>query len=356
MASAQPGRELSSRILNRSLLQRQHLLERVSDSALVMAEHLVGLQAQDVLPPYVSLWGRLREFDPAELSDLLENREAVRVLLMRGTIHLVSAADCRALRPLMQPMLDRLIASTEWGRHTADLPRDALCATGRQVLEDGPLSPKALGLALAERYPDHLAEHLQTTVRMLLPLVQLPPRGLWKQPGGITYEHAETWLGAPLDPEPDIREVVRRYLRAYGPATAADITTWSAVTGIRQVLDSMRDDLVTYTDERGKKLVDLAGLTVADPDLPAPVRLLGKYDNLWLSHADRTRVAQPEKRKRWMGLNGGVGNTVFVDGMLEGLWRHVDGHVEVELFRRLTRAERRELEVEVAALETFLSR
>ncbi len=347
---------LSERVLNRTLLQRQHLLERSSLSALEMVEHVLGLQAQDVLPPYISLWSRIEGFDPMELSELLSRREAVRLLLMRGTIHLVSATDALTLRPFVQPMLDKVATSATWGRHTADLAYADLAAAGRSALEDGPLTPKALGLALAARFPGYEPGHLANTVRAMLPLVQLPPRGLWKRSGGQTYEPAESWLGAELRADLDPRDVVRRYLRAFGPAAAADFTTWSGVTGTRAVLGSMKDEIRTYRDEAGRALVDLDGLPLADPDTPAPVRLLGQYDNLWLSHADRARVTEPGNRKRWMGPNGGVGNTVFVDGMLEGLWRQVDGSVEVELFRSLTKAETRDLGEEVSGLAAFLSR
>jgi hypothetical protein len=128
------------------------------------------------------------------------------------------------------------------------------------------------------------------------------------------------------------------------------------MAGVRAVLARMHAELVRHSDEQGRTLVDLEGLPVATGDEPAPVRLLGRYDNLWLSHADRTRVAEPDKRRRWMGRNGGTGNVVLVDGMLEGLWRQVDGHVEVELFRELGSTERSELEQEVAALEELLAR
>ena len=345
---------LTERVLNRTLLERQHLLERVPMSPLAMTEHLVGLQAQDVLPPYLSLWSRVADFDPAEISGALGDRRAVRILLMRGTIHLVTAADCLLLRPLVQGMLDKITRTSQVSREAADVPRDELTAAGRAAFADGPLPFKALGEVLEERFPDYPARALANTVREMLPLVQVPPRGMWKQAGGVVYETAETWLGSELAPEPDLPEVVRRYLRAFGPATAADVTAWSRVTGMKPVLESM-DGLVTFWDANGRLLYDLEGLPVADPEVPTPVRLLGKYDNLWLSHADRTRVTTPENRRRWMGLNGGVGNTVFVDGMLEGLWREADGRVELELFRKLTRAEKQELDAEVAALETFLT-
>lgn len=347
---------ISARVLNRTLLQRQLLTERVQRSALEMTEHLLGLQAQDVLPPYISLAARIEDFDPQELSDLLADRRAVRITLLRGTIHLVSAADCLELRPLVQPMLDKVTPTTDFGKRV-DLPYDELTTAGRRLLDAGPLTPKELGAALVETYPAHKPGDLANVVRMKLPLVQVPPRGQWKQSGGQRYESAERWLGAPLTTEPDITEVVRRYLRAFGPATAADITVWSRITGIRAVLDGMADELTTYQDEFGRTLVDLENLPLADPDLPAPVRLLGHYDNVWLSHDDRTRVAEPDKRRGWMGRNGGMASTIFVDGYLEGLWRPVDGRVEiVDLFRRLTGAEQRELDAEVAGVEKLLAR
>lgn len=346
---------LTTRTLNRTLLERQHLLERTSSPVLGMVEHLVGLQAQETRPPYVGLWSRLRRFDPAELTDLLTSRRASRIVLMRGTIHLVSAADCLGLRPLLQDTLERLMRGTPFLRHCADIPREELEAAAAGVLGPEPVSVRTLGTTLAERFPGHQPGHLANTVRLLLPLVQTPPRGLWKRGGGPAYVHAADWHGAPLAGQP-LEEVVRRYLRAFGPATAADITTWSGITGLRPVLDAMAGELVRHRAEDGRTLLDLPDLPVADPERPAPVRLLGTYDNLWLSHADRGRMAEPGKRQRWMGRNGGTGNTVFVDGMLEGLWREVDGHVEVELFRGLTRAERAELDTEVAALEELLAR
>jgi len=345
---------LTSRVLNRTLLRRQHLLARTSAPAVEMVEHLVGLQAQDTLPPYVGLWSRLEGFAPDDLTELLEARRLSRIVVMRGTIHLVTAADALGLRPLLQDTLERLMRGTPFVWHCEDIARDELVAAARAVLGPEPVGVKELGAALSERFPGHEPGHLANTARLLLPLVQAPPRGLWRQSGGPAYVHVEDWHGAPLRqlrPE----EVVRRYLRAFGPATAADVTTWSGMTGVRAVLARMDDELVRHRDEQGRTLVDLESLALADPDEPAPPRLLGKYDNLWLSHADRARISEPQKRSRWMGRNGGTGHTVFVDGMLEGLWRESDGHVEVELFRDLSRAERGALDEEVARLEAFLA-
>jgi hypothetical protein len=184
--------------------------------------------------------------------------------------------------------------------------------------------------------------------------VQCPPRGTWKGSGGVVYQYVDRWLGRSLV-EPDVEEIVRRYLRAFGPATAADMTAWSGVTRLTPVLKAM-DDLVVHEDEQGKPLFDVADGQLADEDTPAPVRLLGQYDNVWLSHANRDRVTTPESRRSWMGVNGGLASTLFADGMLAGLWRVDEGRVElISTLRPLTRTERSELDDEIARVEKLLA-
>ena len=346
---------LTARVLNRTLLHRQHLLERSPTDPLTMVEHLLGLQAQDPLPPYLSLAARVQDFDPRAISDALAERRVVRVLLMRGTIHLVTPVDALVLRPFVQPHLDKVTRNSAVSKPAADVPRDELLAAGRGAFAGGPIALKRLGELLADRFPDHPPSALANTVREMTPLVQVPPRGLWRRSGGVVYETLETWLGEPVR-RPDVRAIVRRYLRAFGPATPADFTTWSGVTGARPAFQALGDELRVLRGDDGKELFDLEGEPLADAETSAPVRLLGKYDNLWLSHAGRDRVTAPERRKRWMGANGGLGNTVFVDGMLEGLWRETDGaRVDVELFRTLTRAEQQELDAEVGRVEQLLA-
>ncbi len=346
---------LSERVLNRTLLQRQHLLERADLEPLAMVEHLLGLQAQDVLPPYLSLRARLRDFDPEVLSAALEQRAAVRLFSMRGTIHLLTAQDALTLRGFVQEFLTSTIRRADWGRDFPVESYAALAEASRQVLADGPLPAKLLGEALAERYPSLSASQATNLAKTLVALVQLPPRGLWQQPGGQVYDLVESWLGGPpVAPEPT--DVLRRYLAAYGPATPADLTSWSGTTGTRAAFTALGDELVKLKGPDGKDLWDLAGLDVATGDEPAPVRLLGKYDNVWLSHAGRDRVTSKDGRKRWMGVNGGVAAAIFVDGWLEGLWRQTpSGAVDVEVFRDLTRDEQGELDAEVAAVERFLA-
>ncbi len=344
---------LSARTLNRTLLARQHLLDRTDLGVAAMVAHLVGLQAQESWSPYFSLAARLDPFDPHAVTAGLESRSLVRLLSLRSTVHLLAAGDALMLRQWTQPISTRERKVSQNTRPALHLDPEAVAAAVEQALAEGPLPVRRLGEVLAERFPDVPPGALAHLARVDLPLAQLPPRGCWKQPGGVVYQYVDRWVGAPLV-VPDPATVVRRYLGAFGPASAADVTAWSGITGMPKLLGSL-DDLVRHTDEAGKTLFDLPDATIVPADTAAPVRLLGQYDNVWLSHAGRDRVTEPDKRKRWMGVNGGLCSTVFVDGMLEGLWRVEDSKpVVVELFRALTPGERRELDVELDQVTALL--
>lgn len=346
---------LSARRLNRTLLARQGLLERRAGDPLAMVEHLVGLQAQENLPPYLSLAARLEPFDPYAVSSALESRALVRMVVMRGTIHLLTADDALVLRQWTQPVSDRERRASRNTRPALHVDRDELAAAVTDVLAEGPLPMKALGESLAERFagvPAHALAHLARTDA---PLAQVPPRGTWGGSGGVVYQLVDRWVGAALrDPDPEA--ILRRYLAAYGPASAADAVTWSGRTGLAGVLSAM-DDLEVHEDVQGRRLYDVPGAPLVEEDAEAPVRLLGLYDNVWLSHASRDRVTAPDRRTRWMGQNGGLANTVVVDGWLEGLWRVQDGRpVVVDTFRRLTRTEQSDLDDEVQRVADLLVR
>ncbi|MGE5292727.1 MAG: DNA glycosylase AlkZ-like family protein [Micromonosporaceae bacterium] len=120
---------LTRRALNRALLARQMLLEPAplpartgrAQRVIETIEHLTGLQAQAPFPPYYGLWSRLAGFRPGDLAELLVSRHVVRIALMRGTIHLVSARDCLTLRPLIQPVMDRAMTNVFGTQRTAHL-------------------------------------------------------------------------------------------------------------------------------------------------------------------------------------------------------------------------------------------
>jgi hypothetical protein len=308
--------------LNRATLERQMLLRRRKLSAVEAIERLVGMQAQAPTPPYVGLWTRLEDFHPDELARLILERRAVRIALMRNTVHLVTVRDCLALRPLMQPVFDRTLYATRANRaHLEGVDTEALVVAGRALLEERPRTAKELGELLQEQWPGRDPASLARAIRHLLPLVQVPPRGVWGKSGAAAHTTAEAWLGRPLDPASSLEETVLRYLGAFGPATVKDVQTWSGLTRLGEVIERLRPRLLTFRDERGKELFDLPEALRPDPDTPAPPRFLPEFDNLILSHADRIRVIADEYRKVMASKNGMVPATFLVDGFVRGTWK-----------------------------------
>jgi hypothetical protein len=349
---------LGPRELNRATLERQMLLRRRKLSAVEAIERLVGMQAQAPAPPYVGLWTRLEDFHPDELVRLILERRAVRIALMRNTVHLVSARDCLALRPLMQPVFDRTLYSTRANRtHLEGVDIEALVAAGRALLEEKPRTAKKLGELLQEQWPDRDPASLARAIRHLVPLVQVPPRGLWGKSGPAAHTTAEAWLGRPLDPAPSLEKTILRYLGAFGPATIKDVQTWSGLSRLGEVIERLRGSRRIFRDESGKELFDVPGVPMPDPDTPAPPRFLPEFDNLILSHADRTRVIAEEYRKAIALKNGMVPATVLVDGFVRGTWKTERSRgkatLEIKPFEHLTKEDRDALTEEGERLIRF---
>jgi hypothetical protein len=324
---------LSQRALNRALLSRQLLLDRPDlpheagrrrAAVIRTVEHLVGLQAQAPFPPYYGLWSRLGGFRPEDLATLLTDRSVVRIALMRGTIHLVSARDCLPLRRLVQPVLDRGLRGS-FGKQLAGVDPAAVATAGRELVESEPMTFSRLGEALAGRWPDHSPAALAQAVRAHVPLVQVPPRAVWGRAGQSLHTSAEHWLGpvAAMDrPGPEtLAGLVTRYLGAFGPATVRDVAAWSGLTGLRAVMEVLRPSLVTFRDEQGAELFDLLSAPRPGEEAPAPVRLAAEFDNLLLSHVDRSRVVHPGHLKRFYTINGIFPGSVLIDGFVAGMWR-----------------------------------
>jgi hypothetical protein len=315
---------LGRRALNRALLERQGLLRRQDVPAIDMIEHLVGMQAQEPDDPYIGLWTRLGGFRAEELSGLISDRQAVRASLMRATIHLVSADDCLRLRPVVQPVLERdVYPNSTYGRERlAGLDMMALLEAGRELLDDKPRTNTELRSLLGARWPERDPAALAYAVRGLLPVVHIPPRGIWGESGPVALSTVETWIGRGVESDREPDEMVLRYLRAFGPATVSDVRTWSKLTGLRTVVELLRPRLRTFRDEHGRELFDVPDAPLPDADTPAPPRFLPRFDNALLSHADRGRIIGDEYRKRIIA-SGGMGSvgTVLVDGLVRGTWK-----------------------------------
>lgn len=271
--------------------------------------------------PYVGLWSRLDRFQPEKLATLLDERRVVRIVVMRATIHLVTADNCLLLRPLVQPVLDAELARhPEFGPVIEGVDLGPVLAFAATLLAERPHNGKALRSALWQRFPDHGAAALAYACRNRLALVQVPPRGLWGRSAQVTSTTAESWLGRPLVTDPSIDDVVLRYLAAFGPASVADVAYWSRLTGLGEVVERLGPRLRSSADERGRRLVDLPDAPRPDPDVAAPPRFLPEYDNVLLSHADRSRFVTEENRKRLFAAAGPVHGSVLFEGSLLGTW------------------------------------
>lgn len=342
---------LSQRRLNRATLARQYLLQRVAAPAIDAIEHLAGMQSQAPLAPYVGLWTRLRGFAPGELSALTEQRQVVRLHLMRNTVHLVSARDCLDWCTLFLPLRAAQFSSHFPGS-LAGVDSSALAEQATRLLAEQPRSLAELGRLLARRWPDADPAALAYGATHHIPLCQVPPRGIWGKTGPAAGAPADSWLGAPLRPA-SVDGLVLRYLGAFGPATVADIQRWSGLTRLREVAERL--PLLTFRGEAGQVLYDLPGAPRPPEDMPAPPRFLPAYDNLLLSHQDRTRIIPGNRPVPLPPGNGAATGTFLIDGWWQGTWQIRDRTLHIQPFTTLPRTARDDLLTEAERLRAFLA-
>jgi hypothetical protein len=342
-------RVLTQRELNRATLARQLLLRRKRLTPVAVIEQLAGMQAQWPPAPYVGIWSRTTTFERAKLERALLAGDVVKASTMRNTLHLVTRRDY----PVFWTALHDI---PSW-------PDEAAIADGVRI------APRIRELALAEplRTQEALAylerEHGLVDVhrnrvwhvaRTRSHVMHAPQTALWSsRPQGLFAALDEP---EPLEKLVAIAEIVKRYLAAFGPASRADIAAWSGmrVVDFAPALDVL-EPLRRFRDERGRELLDLPRAPLPAADVPAPVRLLPKWDNLLLSHADRTRVLPEEYRKRVVGKNGDVAQAFLVDGLVAGEWKaDKRGKVTLEPYAPLPRVARRAVEDEAARLEAWL--
>jgi hypothetical protein len=340
-------------------------------TALDAVGHLAGLQAQAPLAPYVGLWTRLAGFRHEELKELITERAVLRAHLMRNTVHLVDAGDYLRFRPLYQPLLARHLAGN-FGKNLIGVDLAELAAAAADLLGETALTRVELGAALAPRWPDHDPVSLAYAASHLLPLVQVPPRGLWGEANHrAAFFLASAWLagrdpstspdpppgpGPTRGPEPTpmsqstmLEQIVLRYLAAYGPASVADVQAWSGLSRLREVTDRLGSRLRAFTGPDSAELLDLPDAPRPDPDVPAPPRFLPEYDNLLLSYAERSRVIPHRRPVPLPPGHGGCGGTLLVDGLWQADWKITkavlaetgeQSVLEVQPFIRLSPADR----------------
>ena len=329
--------------LNRATLARQLLLERSRLSVAAAVERLGAMQAQWPPAPYIGLWSRLENFRLDQLSRALERKRVTRSTLFRMTVHLVSAKD--------QPAFARLVHD-QW---RDDFEREGLAVAElerriERLAGDGLFTYADLNTVLPELEPRGFR------VRCVTPLVHVPPSGTWSQ-ARVRLTTAERWLRTPLpSAEEAAAHLVRSYLRAFGPATRADLLQFSGlrVSAVDPALEALRPRLVRFEAEDGRELLDLPRAPRPDARTPAPVRFLPQFDAVLLSHRDRTRVL-PDDYRGQVIRGGDVRPTFVVDGLVAGEWRRRGNAVEVEPYAPLPARVRREVDGEARRLAAFLA-
>ena len=348
---------LTLRELNRTTLARQLLLERAAISPAAGIERFVGLQAQRPISPFIALWTRLQAFERADLVNLIANREVLKVTLMRATLHLVTRADYLHLRGAIQPALDAGLEDI-LKRREVGFDRERVLSLVRDFLSEAPRTFAEISDHLSAALPDEDVGAMRYTARTQLPLVQVPVDKDWSYPGNPQFALAEHWLGESIPAESHLRDLIWRYLAAFGPASITDFQSWSGLGKMRETFAALRPELVVYQEETGRELFDLPGLPLLSADVPAPVRFLPEFDNILLAHDKRSRIIADAHRSQVYLPGLRVRATFLVDGFVAGGWEveTKKGHATMQLepFVPLMNAQRDELAAEAEKLARFI--
>ncbi len=355
MARAEPE-TLSARRLNRSVLARQHLLERADSSINAVIEDIGGLQTQYAPSAYLGLWSRLNGFERGDLTAAMERRDVIHGTLMRSTIHSVTARD-------YWPMVVGIRRSRrEWimrsaGSHLSHVDTDSAAADLRSLFENGPARAREISAAMTERgYPRQIVGLASVWVD----LVRIPPSGTWERRANDLYELAERWL--PPDSQPGglpsegdgVRLLLQRYLGGFGPARINDFANWAGVTLPLAKSATDRFELRYFKDEQGRELIDLPDAPLPPEDTPAPVRFLPVWDATLLVHCRRALILPEEFRPFVFNTRTPQSvNTFLVDGQVAGTWRYHAGSVTTESFVKLPPDAQHEVDEEAARLARF---
>ena len=353
------GRTLTLREINRATLARQMLLARERWGPLEAIERLVAIQAQLARPPFIGLWTRLDPFDRAGLKRLFLDRAVVRATFLRGTIHVVSAADFVALRGVVQPALEASMRGILKDR-LAGLDLPDLARRAARVLAKRPQTFEELRDAFKREDPSADERAMGYAVRMLVPLVQVPDEDAgWAFPARACFAPADRWLGRKVPTRASAPDALLfRYLAAYGPATARDFQAWAGLApdAVREAISRVRPKLLAFRDEGRRELFDLPDAPRPGADAAAPVRFVPDYDNLITTRGDERFVAKRDRPRVFLP-NLRIAPTVLVDGFVAGTWtleaKRKTATVTIAAFGPMTRKVRNEVEHEAEALARF---
>jgi hypothetical protein len=347
---------LKLRDLNRATLARQMLLKREPLPVHTAVERLVGLQAQLPVAPYVGLWTRLCDFSREGLAREIECRKIVKATMMRATLHVCTADDYLRFRTTLQPMLSGAgdaIVEQRGGKFDSK----KLLTEAKRYIGEKPRTFAEISEWAVKLMPGQDVGALRYTVRTNLALVQTPITTGWSYSAKPEFTLAESWIGRPIALQDNLPELVHRYLAAFGPASVTDAQTWLGMK-LKDTFEKLRPKLRTYRDEGRRDLFDLPNPSLPDGEIPAPVRFLPEFDNLLLSHSNRTRVLADEFRSKVYLPGLRVAATVLVDGFVRAAWkveRSKDAAtLMIEPFAKLSKPELTALKEEGGRLIRFV--
>ena len=334
-------------------MTRQGLATRSAADPAGVAAAAVGLQAQDVGAARLGVRARSTAVDEAAVVNAIQHeRSVVRTWLMRSTVHLVAAADLRWMAGLYGPIMERN-HRTRWRNLGITEPLiDAAAIHARELLDGRGLTRHELAGELAGRGVE-LGEDGQAATHLL---AALTARGLTCRGADrgrdATFVLLDDWVAAAPAPADPVAELARRYFRAFGPATAADFTTWSGLPS-GAAIAAGRDEL-TEVEFDGRR-----GWTLGQVEAAPAFRLLPMFDNYLLGYRDRTAMLDPARHPQ-VYVGGIIKASVVCDGRLIGIWR-LDratrkAAVRVTPFESFTRRHHDELDRERADLERYLGR
>ena len=347
---------LTERRLNRATLARQLLLGRERIPVVDAVRRILAIQAQEPPSPFIALWNRVDRFDPADLDQALAKQRIVKATLMRITLHAVAADDYPAIHEAMQRTL-RGARMNDRRFRSENVPIDDVEALVPDLLSftTAPRQNRDVEAWLEERFGAP-KPRVWWALRQYGPIVHATTGGPW------AFGPRPAYVGAkdrerPGDPTASVQRLVRRYLEGFGPATTADIAQFSTIVRlpIKEAIDALGNELERHEGPAGAVLYDVPGGPLPDEDTPAPPRLMAMWDSTLLAYADRARMMPPESRRLVMRNNGDVLPTILVDGRVAGVWRPLEGGIEVTAFHRLSPADWTGLEQEAHALRAFLA-
>jgi hypothetical protein len=347
---------LTTRALNRATLKRQMLLERSDMPIAEAVEFLGGLQAQQSNDPYIALWSRLQRFRQEDLTALILDKSLLRGTTMRGTLHLHTVPDLIGFRRLVQPFLSAQWKSNFLKRFGTE-DKAKVIKAGVRLLDKSAMTAGALNKALKAKFPSAEPIALSAAVALHETLVQIPPTRLWGNGSAPILQRIEKYLPEVPAPELTRRDLVRRYLRAFGPASVADMATWCRLTRLGAEFESLKDELVVFEDESGRTLYDFPDAPRPHEDTPAPVRFLPLYDNVYLGYDDRRRMLS-EETAHLINMFQSFKPPVLVDGTINAGWtvssKMGAATLEVELYRKMSKRELGDIEAEGQRFLAFM--